>query len=158
MSRSLLALPIATVLVALTCGHAQACDYPTGIVEGFTPTRRTIPADGIEDLRVRVSNVLVSDRDPFQWFGIRGVIVAADEPSVMTRRIEVRGHWNARCFAPTRGYDIGPNRQLTGWVVGQFVDASEAGSPVMLFTSETQHVQSVPKDLRWRRLRWTEAQ
>lgn len=149
------AVHISAVFAALTCGQAQACDYPVSVLEGFAPTRRTIAADGHEDVRIRVSEVLISNRDPFKWFGIRGEILASDDPSLLGRKIEVRGHWNAGCFVPAIGYEIGADRQLSGWVVGQFVSARADANAILSFTSET-HPASTIANLRWQRLRWAE--
>jgi len=149
-------MPISAALATLPCVPAQACDYPVSVLEGFAPTRRTIPADGHEDVRIRVSEVLISDREPLKWFGMRGEILASDDPSVLNRRIEVRGHWNASCFAPENGYEITTDRKLKGWVVGQFVPASSDANVVLSFASETHPVRTDTKNLHWRRLRWAE--
>ncbi|WP_421852171.1 hypothetical protein [Novosphingobium sp.] len=101
-----------------------------------------------------MSEVLVSDRDPLNWFGMRGEVLASDDPSVLNRTIEVRGHWNARCFVPDLGYEMSTNLQLKGWVVGQFVPANGDTNTVLSFSSETHPARSSTTKLRWQRLRW----
>jgi len=87
---------------------------------------------------------------------MRGEILASDDPSVFSRKIEVRGYWNASCFLPESGYEINADRQLKGWVVGSFVPASGDANAALSFTSETHPGHTDTKKLHWQRLRWAE--